>query len=155
MIRHGAWDVTLCEIALCLLQHVVPTWMRCMQGLCVLGCPACVFRRHVHSTLLTSRQHVLQIKPLLQAIPANLYGALPFALAPVIGNPVLMALSRIPESSGNKSLPEQLDAARSALLGMLPLLQKLASVLPQDTLLYKLELLQSGCEYMDQRYGQV
>lgn len=139
--------------------HVASAQLQPMHQACTLttarACPHPGNRWSNHATRHHPQPCALQVKPLLQAIPPNLYGALPFALAPVVGNPVLMALSRIPESAGSRGLAEQLDAGRSALLGMLPLLQKLADVLPQDTLLYKLELLRSGCEYMDRRYAQV
>ena len=89
---------------------------------------------------------------MLASLAPQVYSALPYMLAPVIGNPVLMALGRVGGGTAVSDLPQ---ALASALTGMLPMLGKLAEVLPQDTLLWKLELLQSGCAYMDTRYSQV
>lgn len=93
-----------------------------------------------------------QVKPLLHSLPPPAYAALPYVLAPVVGNPVLMALARVSGGTQTQDFPE---ALRTALLGMLPMLGKLADVLPKDTLLWKLEMLRSGCEFMDRRYGEV
>jgi hypothetical protein len=95
--------------------------------------------------------HTVQVKPILESLPPQAYAALPYALAPVVGNPIAMALSRVPRDT---ELPGFPGAFAEALRGMLPQLGALSRVLPQDTLVYKLQMLRTGCAYIDRRYGQ-
>jgi hypothetical protein len=94
----------------------------------------------------------MQAKDLLRSLPADWYGLVPYALAPVLGNPIAMAAHGI--ASGASPLA-QLEAVAAGLQKQLPLLGALTTILPQDTLLWKLGLLQTGCEYLDSVYCQV
>lgn len=49
----------------------------------------------------------------------------------------------------------QASQLTDGLTKMLPLLGELSDVLPQDTLLWKLRLLQTGCKALDDVYRQV
>ena len=68
---------------------------------------------------------MLQIRPILENMPSAAYNALPFVLAPVIGNFVSMALRRVPQDTAPAQMPL---AVATALQGMLPQLGKLAQV---------------------------
>lgn len=94
----------------------------------------------------------LQAAPLIKSIPKEAYGALPFALAPLLSNPIAMAANK---ALGAKSPFEAVQKIGQGMLDMLPGLGKLAEILPQDTLLWKLRLLDEGCRYMDTRYHMV
>ena len=94
----------------------------------------------------------LQAAPLIKSIPKEAYGALPFALAPLLSNPIAMAANK---ALGAKSPFEAVQKIGQGMLDMLPGLGKLAEILPQDTLLWKLRLLAEGCRYMDTRYHMV
>jgi hypothetical protein len=89
---------------------------------------------------------------LLESIPESIYSALPYVLAPVIGNPLAMAARYVPRDTTG---PQQVAALLQNMQRMLPVLEKLAEVLPQPTLVWRLQLLQDGCRYLDNRYSEV
>lgn len=94
----------------------------------------------------------MQLEPVLAGLPPAAYSALPYAIAPVVGNPIAMAMRRL---SPDTTLLDTPGLLGEALADMLPLLGALGEVLPQDTLLWKLKLLDSGCGYMNTRYQNV
>jgi hypothetical protein len=94
----------------------------------------------------------MQVKDILASLPAELYSLLPFALVPVIGNPIAMAGHGM---AGADSPIAKLRALSNGLTKLLPLLGDLVKILPQDTLQHKLVLLQTGCESLDTAYAQV
>jgi hypothetical protein len=48
-----------------------------------------------------------------------------------------------------------MQALVEGLNDLLPTLPKLAQVLPQDTLIWRLQLLQQGCDHLDSRFHLV
>jgi hypothetical protein len=81
-----------------------------------------------------------------------MYAGLPYVLAPVIGNPIALAGRYVSQDIGG---PQQVAALVQTLQRLLPMLGRLAEVLPQETLLWKLQLLEDGCQFLDTRYDQV
>jgi len=98
------------------------------------------------------RRRVVQAAPVIKSIPAPSYAALPFVLAPLLSNPVTMAANR---AIGATSPFDVVQRIGTGMLDMLPGLGKLAEILPQDTLVWKLGLLAEGCAYLDTRYHLV
>ncbi|CAG9466847.1 unnamed protein product [Pedinophyceae sp. YPF-701] len=111
-----------------------------------------------------SRTNWQTVGPLLGAVPDQAYAALPFALSPVLGNPLQMAaagagielpatlqdaLGRRPNGLDNMSPPELAQRFVAAIVDLLPTLGSLSEILPRGTLLHKLKLLGQGCEYME------
>lgn len=92
--------------------------------------------------------------PLLPSIPRELWGALPYALTPVLMDPLRMArgvLTKVTDkvvSSGDTlgTVAESVDE----LIGMLPALGALAEIIPRETLAHRLDkVLRLGCEYLN------
>ncbi|PSC68099.1 Acyltransferase chloroplastic [Micractinium conductrix] len=81
--------------------------------------------------------------PLLPQVPAELYRALPLALAPVLGNPINLLAAGLEGSAGAglQQMGEQLVGTATNLLQQLPVL---AEILPAETLAWKLDLLRQG-----------
>ena len=79
---------------------------------------------------------------------------LPILLSPVIGNPLSMALAGSTITPGPPT-PARLAALADALIGLLPDLSGLRATLPQETLAWRLQLLQQGCQFLEGKLGQV
>lgn len=94
----------------------------------------------------------MQSAPVIKSIPAPSYAALPFVLAPLLSNPVTMAANRATAATSPFDAVQRIGMG---MLDMLPGLGKLAEILPQDTLVWKLGLLAEGCAYLDTRYHLV
>ena len=73
------------------------------------------------------------VGPLLPQIPENLYAGLPFALSPVLIDPIRLATEAV--ELGN--LSETLEK----MTAMLPALGSLATIIPRDTLKHRLQIL--------------
>jgi len=88
------------------------------------------------------------IAPLLAAAPAGLYAALPWALAPVLGNPLAIAAGRLARSgaTGPTAVAGELAAAAA---GLIPQLNALAAALPASTLEWRVGLLREGAAAVD------
>ncbi|EFN58302.1 hypothetical protein CHLNCDRAFT_142297 [Chlorella variabilis] len=80
-------------------------------------------------------------------VPAELYRALPLALAPVLGNPINLLLAGLDASPG-ASVGQQAAALVDTATNLLQQLPVLAEILPADTLAWKLELLRQGSAYV-------
>ncbi|CAL8462015.1 g1546 [Coccomyxa elongata] len=79
--------------------------------------------------------------PFLPQVPKELYASVPVALAPVLGNPILLAAFGVDTSA---SLPDQAVAFGQGMISLIPQLQALAEILPAPTLAWKLKLLEEG-----------
>lgn len=105
--------------------------------------------------------------PAIAGVPEQVYGALPLALAPVLGNPVGLLAAGLDDADaasgsggsteneggggGGGGLLQQRAAALAATaVNLLTQLPALAKVLPPDTLAWKVELLQQGCAAVDE-----
>eukprot|EP00271_Cylindrocystis_brebissonii_P022170 TRINITY_DN8376_c0_g2_i1.p1 TRINITY_DN8376_c0_g2~~TRINITY_DN8376_c0_g2_i1.p1 ORF type:complete len:996 (+),score=154.04 TRINITY_DN8376_c0_g2_i1:156-3143(+) len=84
--------------------------------------------------------------PLITLAPAALYSALPFALSFSIGNPLRMAAAGLAPGASDWDRAWHL---RDNLLDLLQQLPLVAGILPQDTLRFKLDLLQEGSRYVN------
>lgn len=84
--------------------------------------------------------------PLLRSVPSQLYATVPFLLSFTISDPLRMAGRGIPS---NASPWERASLVRDHLLELLPQLPMVTDILPQDTLRWKLELLDVGSRYME------
>jgi len=105
--------------------------------------------------------------PVLSALPPPLYGALPFALAPVLGNSLSMAAARTSlrsvglagALSGALGDPAraagQLSELAAALAEMIPSLSGLNELLQPATLAYRIKLLEQGSAYVRGRLSRV
>lgn len=76
-----------------------------------------------------------QAGPLLTALPPELYRLLPFALSPVLCDPLAMARNAVDERA---PLQNQASDYLYGLLGLLPQLAALKIVLPPETLAWRL-----------------
>lgn len=90
--------------------------------------------------------------PLLEAIPPELYGTVPYLLSSIMGDPVRMAMADI-----NDELPllETVQQLSENLEALLPRLSNLADIVPKETLLWKLKLLRSAALYTNSRLHAV
>ncbi len=90
-----------------------------------------------------SRSPWVALAPLLARAPPGLYAALPWALAPVLGNPLAIAAGRLARSgvTGPAGAAAELAAAAA---GLIPQLNALADALPAATLEWRLGLLKDG-----------
>ncbi len=79
--------------------------------------------------------------PLLTALPEEAYNLLPFALAPLLSNPLTMAAHDVDTT---KPLPGQASDLLYGLLDLAPQLGVLRLVLPKATLAWRLQLLATG-----------
>ncbi|CAI5495157.1 unnamed protein product [Closterium sp. Naga37s-1] len=90
--------------------------------------------------LLQLRQNLLDLLPILPARhAAHSFSPLPPSLLP--GNPIRMASGRVPLDA---SPLDRLVQLRQNLLDLLPILPLVADILPQETLEWKLDLLEEG-----------
>ena len=86
------------------------------------------------------------VGPLLPQIPEILYGGLPFALSPILIDPIRLATEAV--ELGN--LSETLEK----MTAMLPALGSLATIIPRDTLKHRLQILADACAYINKNDGE-
>ncbi|EIE25026.1 alpha/beta-hydrolase [Coccomyxa subellipsoidea C-169] len=79
--------------------------------------------------------------PFLPRVPKELYGSVPVALAPILGNPILLAAFGVDTSA---PLQDQAVAFGQGVVSLIPQLQALTEILPPPTLQWKLKLLEEG-----------
>ncbi|XP_022143061.1 acyltransferase-like protein At1g54570, chloroplastic [Momordica charantia] len=98
------------------------------------------------------RSQLQPLLPLLEAMPDVLHGTVPYLLSFVMGEPVKMATvdveSRLPPM-------QQLEKVSLNLAALLPYLSELSTIIPKDTLLWKLKLLKSAAAYANSRLHAV
>jgi len=90
-------------------------------------------------------------------VPEELYGAVPFLLAPVLGNParlVQAAVEAAAPAGGGAAARSPLDVLGD-LVGAAPALGALADLLPKPVLRARLKALGDGCAEVLPRLGQV
>lgn len=92
------------------------------------------------------------IFPLLEALPDQIYHAVPFLLSFIMGNPIRLALASV-----DKRLPDlnKSWAVRENLVALLPTLPTLVDIIPKETLVWKLKLLKSMAMYANSRLHAV
>ncbi|KAK9838483.1 hypothetical protein WJX81_002279 [Elliptochloris bilobata] len=108
----------------------------------VLVNPATAFQRSIWPRLGS----------LLPQVPKELYSTIPIALAPVLGNPILLAAFGVDMSA---PLPQQAAAFGEGLAALLPQLQALTEILPPPTLAWKLQLLEAGNKQIEDQIKTV
>jgi len=86
------------------------------------------------------------VGPLLPQIPENLYGGLPFALSPVLIDPIRLATEAVELGNLNETLEK--------MTAMLPALGSLATIIPRDTLKHRLQILADACAYINENDGE-
>ena len=89
--------------------------------------------------------------PALPSIPNELWNAVPFALAPVLIDPVRMArgmMDKMMETPSDDPLGS-LVAGAEELMGLIPALGALSEIIPRETLAHRLEILREGCEFLN------
>ncbi|CAI6010293.1 unnamed protein product, partial [Closterium sp. NIES-65] len=79
--------------------------------------------------------------PVLRSIPPDVYRVFPYLLSFTMGNPIRMASGQVPLDA---SPLDRLVQLRQNLLDLLPILPLVADILPQETLEWKLDLLEEG-----------
>lgn len=94
------------------------------------------------------RSQLQPLLPLLGAMPDVLHGAVPYFLSFVMGEPLKMATVNV-----ESKLPpmQQLEKVSRNLVALLPYLSGLTSIIPKNTLLWKLKLLKSAAAYANSR----
>lgn len=90
--------------------------------------------------------------PLLAQLPGEVYKFLPFALAPLMSNPIAMAMNDV---DTRRPLVNQASDLMYGLIDLAPQLAALRLVLPADTLAWRLELLKEGSKYVNSRLGEI
>lgn len=85
---------------------------------------------------------------LLQTPPALYKSVLPLVMAPLIGNPVSLLAAGVRDGAGQESAARQAAALLQTARTLWAQLPRLADVLPQETLAWKLELIRQGCEHV-------
>uniref|UniRef100_A0A383WM75 Phospholipid/glycerol acyltransferase domain-containing protein n=1 Tax=Tetradesmus obliquus TaxID=3088 RepID=A0A383WM75_TETOB len=90
--------------------------------------------------------------PLLTQLPADVYKLLPFALAPIMSNPISMALNDV---DSRAPLPQQASDLLYGLIDLAPQLGALRLVLPPETLAWRLTLLQQGSAWLTPRLKDI
>ncbi|KAG8648165.1 acyltransferase-like protein At1g54570, chloroplastic isoform X1 [Manihot esculenta] len=98
------------------------------------------------------RSQLQPLLPILEALPDGLHDTVPYLLSFVMGDPLKMATIGIENRLPPKSKIEQLSGNLTALL---PLLSGLADIIPKETLLWKLKLLNSAAAYANSRLHAV
>lgn len=98
------------------------------------------------------RSQLQPLFPLLEAMPDVLHQTVPYLLSFVMGEPLKMATVNV-----ESKLPpmQQLEKVSQNLTALLPYLSDLASIIPKDTLLWKLKLLKSAAAYANSRLHAV
>jgi len=90
--------------------------------------------------------------PALPSIPNEFWGALPYALTPVLFDPLRMA-SGLMETIASAEPQEALEAMTSTVVKLaesIPAVGALAEIIPRDTLAHRLDkVLGLGCEYLN------
>ena len=76
---------------------------------------------------------------------------LPLAVSPLVSNPVAMVPAGAVDDDSNPI--ERMSQLGQAMLSMTPALQKLALILPKDTLRWKLQMLADGAEQVALGFG--
>ncbi|KAL3153931.1 hypothetical protein ABBQ32_013493 [Trebouxia sp. C0010 RCD-2024] len=82
-----------------------------------------------------------RLGPVLAKLPDAAYTAIPYALSPVLGNPLALAAVNVDRSA---SLPTQAAQYAEGLQKLIPQLGYLSKILPPAVLQWKLELLKQG-----------
>ncbi|KAL9233256.1 hypothetical protein vseg_008277 [Gypsophila vaccaria] len=99
-----------------------------------------------------SRSQLKPFFPILEALPDELHGTVPYLLSFIMGEPVKMAMvnvdMKLPPSPALLQLSENLTS-------LLPRLSVISDVIPKDTLLWKLKLLKSAADYTNSRLHAV
>lgn len=93
--------------------------------------------------------------PALPSVPEELWSAVPYALTPVLIDPVRMATGVVEKfaSDANASGDPVNTAVESVreLAALLPALGALAEIIPRDALAHRLDkVLRAGCEYLNE-----
>ncbi|CAH1453429.1 unnamed protein product [Lactuca virosa] len=95
------------------------------------------------------RSQVHPLLPLLRALPEKHYGMLPYVIPPLLGDFVKVAMVRI-DGNGVNDLSSLWQFLYN-LTKDLPLLSIMAKILPQDTLKWRLKLVESAAAYANSR----
>lgn len=82
----------------------------------------------------------------LPRLPPPAYEVLPFAISPLLGNPLNLARRRVDET---EPLPSQAAQLVTSLFDLMPVLDNLKEILPPRTLEFKLKLLEEGAGRVD------
>ncbi|KAK9908919.1 hypothetical protein WJX75_004666 [Coccomyxa subellipsoidea] len=90
--------------------------------------------------------------PFLPRVPKELYGSVPVALSPILGNPILLAAFGVDTSA---PLPDQAVAFGQGVVSLIPQLQALTEILPPPTLEWKLKLLEEGNRQLEPKLKEV
>jgi pimeloyl-ACP methyl ester carboxylesterase len=125
---------------------------------CQPGSLAAVVLVNPATSFATSAWPVLG--PLLPSLPMEVYNLVPFALAPILGDPIRLAFSALAgaaevsaqrgsEQGQPGGAADVMAQATSALVGSLMRLGGLAEILPPATLARRLQLLTEGCRLVD------
>ncbi|CAD7699010.1 unnamed protein product, partial [Ostreobium quekettii] len=90
--------------------------------------------------------------PIMPQIPEELYGAVPFVLAPVFGNPLALLAHNI-----DSTVPpeRQLTSLAKGIADLFGTLNFLVDVLPPPVVAWKLELLKQGMDEVDKVLSKV
>ncbi|RRT78548.1 hypothetical protein B296_00026577 [Ensete ventricosum] len=120
------------------------------------------------------KSQVQPLIPIMGALPSELHVTVPYLLSFImgligasgvlgnilltvfgslaIGDPVKMAMACVED---NLPILQTFEELSNSLTSLLPLLSELADIIPQDTLLWKLNLLKSGAAYVNSRLHAV
>ncbi|KAH9603964.1 hypothetical protein KSS87_023567 [Heliosperma pusillum] len=99
-----------------------------------------------------NRSQLKPFFPILESLPDELHGTVPYLLSFIMGEPVKMAMTNV-----DKKLPSgpAFQQLAENLTSLLPRLSVISEIIPKDTLLWKLKLLKSAADYTNSRLHAV
>ncbi|XP_074292709.1 phytyl ester synthase 1, chloroplastic-like [Silene latifolia] len=99
-----------------------------------------------------SRSQLKPLFPILESLPDELHGTVPYLLSFIMGEPVKMAMTNVDKKLPSGPMFQQLA---ENLTSLLPRLSVISEIIPKDTLLWKLKLLKSAADYTNSRLHAV
>ncbi|ACO69550.1 predicted protein [Micromonas commoda] len=88
------------------------------------------------------------VGPLLPSLPEEIYGGVPYALAPVLFEPAALITGGL-DAVARAVIGDSIAALVDALGSQFPTLGALTAVIPRDTLAHRLSVLAAGCEVVN------
>ncbi|CAI0384385.1 unnamed protein product [Linum tenue] len=99
-----------------------------------------------------TRSQIQPLLPVLEAMPNEFHSLVPYLLSGIMGNPLKMAMVDLEDRLPPRAKIEQLSGKLTSLLGYLSVLSE---IIPKETLVWKLKLIQTGSSYANSRLHAV
>ncbi|CAI0432370.1 unnamed protein product [Linum tenue] len=99
-----------------------------------------------------TRSQIQPLLPVLEAMPNEFHSVVPYLLSGIMGNPLKMAMVGLEDRLPPREKIEQLSGKLTSLLDYLFVLSE---IIPKETLVWKLKLIQTGSSYANSRLHAV